>query len=610
MEAIHKKLRVCSPNERGQTLLFVLLALGLFLLGAIAFGTDIANLWFHRQAAQTAADAACTAGAMDLLYYAEGVSAPGSPAGAWGWIGQPADCNGESSTYGPCWYAAQNGYTASSANQVLLDNWGASPPTYASLGVPPCSSSTPSGQVCGPDSNLVANPIVQVNINDPVRVFFAGMISGKRTMNVGAQAICGVVALRTPVPLLILDPAHPPGSGKGAYAFNVQGNPSVSISGGPQESIQVNSTDPNYAANAGGAGIVNLTCGGQLTPPTGSMLGITAPLGGLSLTTSSSSCPGSGTSGIDCGTGDPKCVINHPPIVDPFANYGAPGQAGLPSGPQVPTANGTVTPAAPGTNGCPSNAPLPGCIEYGPGVYTAGIDVKNQIAIFDPGLYEMEGSGLVEGPGSCMLPSTNDSAGTGWGGTTFYFVGSATLNITSNGGTACPPNAFNTTNVKCSGSSYVPSNLPGTINGSVLLAPCTGPYGDPFQALGESDPCTGSTASLTCQGEQRGILFFQDRSATTINTQTTGPSYGGAGSILLAGAMYFHSCNSSGTGQTCGDPPTYYSDYFSLQGAAGSTTYVLGDIVTDNLVMGGGGTIVMDLNPAATAVVLKASLLQ
>ena len=59
-------------KEAGQATLFLVLALGIFLLGALCFAFDMSNMWFHRQAAQTAADAACTAGAMDLLVDAQG----------------------------------------------------------------------------------------------------------------------------------------------------------------------------------------------------------------------------------------------------------------------------------------------------------------------------------------------------------------------------------------------------------------------------------------------------------------------------------------------------------------------------------------------------------
>jgi hypothetical protein len=51
-------------------------------------------------------------------------------------------------------------------------------------------------------------------------------------------------------------------------------------------------------------------------------------------------------------------------------------------------------------------------------------------------------------------------------------------------------------------------------------------------------------------------------------------------------------------------------DIFSLIGNSGSGTYVLGQIVTDNLTLGGTSGITMDLNPTAVFSILKASLLQ
>ena len=63
-----------SPKKRegGQATLYFLLALGIFMMGALAFAFDLSNMWFHRQAAQSASDAACTAGAMDLLAASQG----------------------------------------------------------------------------------------------------------------------------------------------------------------------------------------------------------------------------------------------------------------------------------------------------------------------------------------------------------------------------------------------------------------------------------------------------------------------------------------------------------------------------------------------------------
>jgi hypothetical protein len=74
--------------------------------------------------------------------------------------------------------------------------------------------------------------------------------------------------------------------------------------------------------------------------------------------------------------------------------------------------------------------------------------------------------------------------------------------------------------------------------------------------------------------------------------------------------MYFHSCNSSGTGTGCSAPSAYYNDIFSLIGNSGSGTYVLGSIVTDNLTLGGTSGITMDLNPTKAYSIMKVSILQ
>src|SRR5438874_3010853 len=97
--------------QSGQAMLFVVLGLGLFLVGAIAFAIDFSNLFFRRQAAQTAADAACTAGAMDLLVDAtNGATSQGGfnpKSGAFTCAGSPSTA--------PCQYAALNGYNGSNA---------------------------------------------------------------------------------------------------------------------------------------------------------------------------------------------------------------------------------------------------------------------------------------------------------------------------------------------------------------------------------------------------------------------------------------------------------------------------------------------------------------
>src|SRR5512135_3701305 len=61
------RIRAGRRPEAGQAMVFTLLGLGIFLIGSVAVAIDLSHLWFQRQSAQTAADAACVAGAMDLL---------------------------------------------------------------------------------------------------------------------------------------------------------------------------------------------------------------------------------------------------------------------------------------------------------------------------------------------------------------------------------------------------------------------------------------------------------------------------------------------------------------------------------------------------------------
>src|SRR6202046_4887195 len=93
-------------SESGQTTVLLLVALGVFLLGSVGFAVDLSNMWFHRQAAQSAADAACVAGAMDMLYLNNGTIVT-SPAFT---VGTAGDCNA-AALAALCQYAGFNGYT-------------------------------------------------------------------------------------------------------------------------------------------------------------------------------------------------------------------------------------------------------------------------------------------------------------------------------------------------------------------------------------------------------------------------------------------------------------------------------------------------------------------
>jgi Putative Flp pilus-assembly TadE/G-like len=555
-------------SERGQAMVFVLLALGLFLVAAAAFAVDIANLWFHRQTAQNAADAACAAGSMDILAASQGAST----ANQGFTIGTAFDCSTLSGAT-PCEYAALNGY----------DGKNSVPGNQVKISFPSSDSNVNNVTPPMPPSGMTSYPFIRVDVVDHVQTFFSGLLTGNQTQDVRAFSVCGALLTQASIPILILDPS--------SSAALLQGNPDVKIYGGPKRSIQVNSSSTT-ALSMGGSAAIDLSQGGPNM--TGGSIGV---VGG----------PTSAPSGVNFGT---TGSWDYPaaPISDPFATLCAPGQSGCPqvngnSAPAKPSA--PTVPADEYARGCRS---IPcsisyhdaghgcpywfGCLLYTAGYYGSGISVSNAVAVFDPGLYYLVG-GLSLQSNSIVRPST--AAGNGSGGTIFYFSGSSTISVSANSGNGSfYLDSFYASSLRCTGSSALPGNLPSTtaIQGNVLVAPCTGYYGDP---LGSSDPL----------GIQRGILFFQDRSASNVNA-----SWGGAGQFLLAGSMYFHHCNSSGTGSGCGAPPTYYDASFSLSGNSCSGTYVLGNMVVDDLSMGGTSCITMDLSPNAAYWVMKATLVR
>jgi len=621
------KRRSHRNGEAGQAMLFYILVLGTFLLGALLFAFDLSNMWFHRQSAQSAADAACAAGAMDLY-----IASQGAATGHQGFTaGTAYDC-AASSTDSVCSYAAKNGYNSNNSF----------PGNLVSVSFPSSVIGCATG--CKPPSAMTATPFIRVDILEHVQTFFAGLLNGSTTKDVRAFSVCGAELATAPIPIVVLDPQSPQSTPQQS-ALNIQGNGTIAIIGGPSQSIQVNSAltaascgQSNCSVNMPwGSAKIDLSKGGP--NQTGSAIGLwgappTPPTGFL---------PGS--------TG--AWVAPSAPMADPFAQVCAPGGSGcpaingnsppaVPSGPAAPT-DGDLTYSGATANaceqqgnsnsctgntcssssielgkcyvsyhahGCPDPgaatpaSPKNGCVLYTAGAYPDGITVGGNTAIFDPGLYYVS-NGLTLNSGSTVRPATG--IGDGSGGMTFYFVGSNTVTVDSNSGKKTGLDVFNTktgsgpyaNGIACTAASTIPSNVPATIpldntkdGANILLGPCTGYYGDP---LGTSGPL----------GEQRGFLFFQDRSGQSVD-----PSWGGGGQFLLAGTMYFHSCNATGTGTGCGAPPTYYNDILSLSGNSGSGTYVLGSIVTDNLTLGGTSGITMDLNPNKAYSIMKVSILQ
>ena len=568
--------------ESGQAAVFLVLAMGLFLIGSMGFVVDGANLWFHRQSAQTAADAACTAGAMSMLSAAAGTATPT----AQDWIGISFQCSGSTgsgtdkvpnSGFTPCQYAAFNGYASNGlqANKAGNDVSVTFPDSFSSI--PAC----PNGSNLCTAEALAATPYMQVNITDRVQTTFIGLLNGGHTVDVAAQAMCGLSNVLSPIPVLVLNP-NAPTSGA-ANTMTADSGSSLTVVGGSQKSIQVNSGDP-AAVNLSSATV-------DLSKANGDA-------GGNFAVVTRESQSDAGGSNINFGTGNAGWVNAAGLTSDPFAMIDPPSKPA--------SAGGFITQTS-----CPGYDPNVACDHYQPGYYPAdkscnsvtvsicvGVTGNDTLAIFEPGIYYLDGDfASANGGNTCIRPGTDPSAGIG--GTMFYLHGSSTLNKNPNPSPmvvrfkgdvvfACAEPAYGIPVSSLTCISNVPVGIT-TLTGNVLLAPCTGAYGDPLGA-----------------GQERGLLFFHDRDTQPI----VQPSWRSAASFELIGSLYFHKCSSttappaSGSGVNC--DPTAFTETLTL--SSGANGYVIGNIVADQLHL--GGSLTMGLSPKAEYYTLKASLLQ
>lgn len=580
MNRLHKHTRARWSKDRGQITIFVVLAMALFLLGFVGFAVDMTNLWFHRQMAQGAADAACQAGVMDVMYRAKSANV-----GAAGMFPLSAfDCAGN--TYSPCEYARFNGYPADQAGKVLVSF--------------PSSGSAPP-DITLPDPGMAPAPLIRVDIVDTVRMYFAPLITGNANQQVRAAATCAVVLEQAPIPIIVLQPWCP-------HSFQMSGNPCIQVIGGPTQSIQVNSDsataacttqsagcpteDPGNACGGGGNLSIDLSDAGPTYE--GSLMGVTG-----------------GPTNFADGFYGGSWSSAYPPIEDPYAQMPAPPPPGdVRTGPTLPPLNR-------GEGGCPAPVGVT-CDHYEPGLYQNPIVVNGRIAVFDPGLYYItgdtqpvtcsdSGTGCVPKPaGNCHaalhlrsgslvrpgLPTGGDATG----GVQFYLSGSGggrygSVVITSNSGSPIAgtlpfitDGSADNPAALCPGATPPTglSALPAQFDGSVILGPC-------------KDPFTGAPSI------NRGVVFFQDRNNDDPNGQ---PALQGGGQLLIAGTMYFHHCPNS---PTC-DPLNDFKAFLALGGTPGSSTRVYGNIITDQLQMSGNPLISMILDPTALFNVLRATL--
>jgi hypothetical protein len=605
------------PGESGQTTALTLIILAVFLLGFLGFATDYAQIWAHRQMAQSAADAACQAGAADLfLNYSNSAGASSDYGLNFGWIGKDFNCS-PSSADPACKYAAINGYSGSNVSVTF--------PTSVP-GVPSLSG-----------WGSITNPYIKVTVSDDSPLTFSRFFQSASSLRVKASAICGMSPVAVPIPLVVL---HKSASG----SLYLNGNPTVTIIGGPPRAIQIDSSSASAFGASGSKALLDVSQAGPTS--TGADIGVFG------------NEPQSTVAGnLKLGAG--KWITPAFPYGDPWA---------LISAPLAPGTAGSVTIVGYRHNGCPDPG---GCTEFSPGNYVgctpngslpsggkgcliipakyniapnynswmkttpyavgktiqppAGVNPGRFIyqaiqsgtqtsggtqpvwpqttdqtvmdglvnwqnvgnptspyntAIFDPGLYYLGIEGVQLNSNSTVRPST--ATGDGSYGTTFYFsAGGAEISVDANSGKSgsgldvytVAGNAFSQP-LQCPSGLANPPQVPATVDGNILLGPCTGAYG-----------------GASSDGHQyRGFLFFGSRAFPGT------PSWGGGGQFLLSGFMYFHH--------------TGYSSVLSMSGGSGSGAYTLGNIVADKVTLGGNSQIKMILNPASSYQILRPTLLQ
>jgi hypothetical protein len=583
-------------TQSGQASVLLLLILSAFLLASVGFAVDLSNMWFHRQAAQSAADAACVAGAMDMLYLRNGAltSSPGFIAGTAG------DCL-SSSAAALCQYAGFNGYTATTS----AAGWGSrTPPGAVAV------SWTFPGAVTGVTTpSGITYPFLSVLVQEKPSTWFMG-IMGIKSLALAASCSCGLPSGSPPPPLVILNPTV-------SSALTLSGGAHIVIVGGPQTSIQVNSS-ANGSPSANDQSNAIYCNGGNGYPIDTSTAGPSGQGGNVAVVGGPSSNQFCGANYIMNNTTHALWKSPVAVVSDPYAGVPAPTQ---PSGTvqealtpvatvaqgYTPTSDPTYgytsgTWVASGTDSCPNTAaqqhyltysstyPKNGgniygnCLEFTPGYYPNGINTtslagsSNDVVIFMPGIYYLNGN-LNVGSSTTLR---NAWVGTqpATQGVMFYFLSGGPLFAGGSGAASSSISTVPSYYLNCSGTA-TPVGTPASLTGNVLVSQC-----------GAAGTYIGAPSSDTYSATgTRGLLFFSGH-ANTYNATLVGAG----ASLNFSGSLYFHS--------------TSYGDLVQLDGAGGSTTYAVGSLVVDQLTLSGSGTIQMNVTTLTGSKALGVGIFQ
>ena len=499
----------------------MILGLTFFLFAAVGIGIDGSHLYAQRQMAQAAADAAAQAGIMSL--YA-GTDTTGSTHYFSTTTGVHTCAASDNGT--PCYYAQTlNGFNVSATDTVTYE------PNPSGLGIPSLSSTAPVN-------------LLRVTVSRSVSTFLMRLL-GPTATTVSTSGTAAIVNTISPVPMVITHPTM-------ASALDMNGTTSITICGGPQQSIQVNSNSSS-AFNPPSSGNVDLSkagpadTSGNCTAGTGADFGV---WGGPS----SSSAVLLGSTGNYYG--------NNPPIPDPLSGVAAPSTSGLSA--RSGSYLCTNTPGGGHCGDCPASqfsgtAPAT-CQEYVPGIYSS-LNVSGvSSAIFDPGVYIIQGGGFsIKNSTVQMCQSCTADTNT-VNGMVIYDTGSSS-HPTATGGFTIDTNAYATL-------------WGGGVSSSSLTSAPSSPY--------------------------YGILFFEDHAADA-QTHTLGA---GNGCFSVVGTVYI--TNTLSTMQTT---PTHFQQVV-YHGTPCSSTQNVGEIIVSALQVKGTSGLNMRLLPTGYIKLNKVALVQ
>ena len=185
--------------ESGQTaslwLMMMVMASSVFM----GMAWDMSNAWVHKQWTTIAAQAACSAGAMDLEYAANN-NMTSTPVASYNFLPSTkgttnsGDCASNSNTP-MCYYAKLNGYTSGG----LVANTVSNDVTWATSATAPGNTASSSLTYTSSTNNEPAYLNVTVAENVPVTFFgvfsnLLGISKSWKTVQVGATCNCGLVA--------------------------------------------------------------------------------------------------------------------------------------------------------------------------------------------------------------------------------------------------------------------------------------------------------------------------------------------------------------------------------------------------------------------------------